>query len=221
MKFSWNQGNKTLPKLVLTAEDPDFDQVTTANWRAEGFEVSYLPFTGSRKDYVTSVQHLADPLELGEKYAIVGLLLLRARARHRMATVEAEMLTSILSAAYGEAASMVLDVAVKPMPKLCALVAYYPERLPTPAAGFPSSHNVLVHTAGSQGMMPKYRSYSYPEAQPGFAEEDLDEYDKISTSLAWSRTLATVRKGFEIEKDLEKVWEEHVARETPFMDFLE
>lgn len=118
-----------------------------------------------------------------------------------------------LDAAYGEAASIVLDLAQKPMPKLCALVAYYPDEIPAPASTFPPSLNVVVHLAGSQGMAPKYRSYSYPDVQPGFAETDLDEYDKTAAGLAWSRTLATVRKGFEIEVDLEKVWEEHVARE--------
>ena len=61
----------------------------------------------------------------------------------------------------------------------------------------------------------KFHSYSYPEVQPGFAEVDLEEYDQVSASLAWTRTLAAVRKGFEINVDLEKVWEEHIARECP------
>ena len=34
--------------------------------------MSYLPFTSSRNAFVKTLQHLADPLELGEKYAIVG-----------------------------------------------------------------------------------------------------------------------------------------------------
>lgn len=106
-----------------------------------------------------------------------------------------------------------LDLCVKPMPKLCTLVAYYPDVLPAPAAGFPPSLNVVVHLAGEQRKIHKYRSYSYPEAEVGFAEGDLEDYDKVSAGLAWSRTLAAVRKGFEIEVDLEKVWEEHVERE--------
>lgn len=115
-------------------------------------------------------------------------------------------------AAYGESATVALDACIKPMPKLCTLVAYYPDRIPSPAAGFPPSLHVLVHMAGSQGMGTKFHSYSYPEAQPGFSEVDLEEYDQVSASLAWTRTLAAVRKGFEIEVDLEKVWEEHIAR---------
>ena len=98
------------------------------------------------------------------------------------------------------------------MPKLCALVAYYPDTLPNPANGFPPSLNVCVHLAESQRMAPRYKSYVYPQAQPGFAEADLDTYDKVSAGLAWTRTLGTVRKGFEMEVDLESIWEEHVAR---------
>lgn len=76
MRFSWSDGSAAHPKIVITAQDDDFDQVTIQNWRAEGFEVSYLPFTGLRNDYVHTLQHLADPLELGENFAIVGLLAL-------------------------------------------------------------------------------------------------------------------------------------------------
>lgn len=114
--------------------------------------------------------------------------------------------------AYGEAAKVALDICVNPMPKLCALVAYYPDEIPAPLAGFPPSVNVLVHVTASQGMAPKFPSYTYPEVEVGFAEADLDRYDKISASLAWTRTLAAVRKGFQIEVDLESVWEKHLER---------
>ena len=71
MKFSWNNSSQQ-PRLVVTAEDADFDQTTLQHWREEGFQVSYLPFTATRKAYIQQLHHLADPLELGEKYAIVG-----------------------------------------------------------------------------------------------------------------------------------------------------
>ncbi|KAK5011612.1 hypothetical protein LTR28_011870, partial [Elasticomyces elasticus] len=45
---------------------------------------------------------------------------------------------------------------------------------------------------------------------PGFAEHDLDEHDKAADRLVWTRSLATVRKGFGAEVELEKIWEEHV-----------
>ncbi|KAI4170972.1 MAG: hypothetical protein LQ346_008804 [Caloplaca aetnensis] len=174
MKFSWNNASQQ-PRVVVTAEDPDFDAVTLQHWRDEGFEVSYLAFTATRKAYVQELHHLADPLEL----------------------------------AYGEAAKVVLETALKPMPKLCALVAYYPDRLPPPAAGYPPSLRIITHLAGSQQEAPKFHSYSYPQAQPGFAEHDLDQFDKVAAGLAWTRSLELVRKGFEIEVDLEGIWEDH------------
>lgn len=66
--------------------------------------------------------------------------------------------------------------------------------------------------AGTHKIPPKIHAYSYPHAAPGFAESDLDEYDKISAGLAWSRSLNVVRKAFEIEVDLEGIWEEHSRR---------
>jgi hypothetical protein len=69
MHFSWNNA---LPRLVVTSDTPGFDQDIIENWKEEGFQVAYLPYDGDKKDYQNKLQHLADPLELGEKYAIVG-----------------------------------------------------------------------------------------------------------------------------------------------------
>ena len=102
-------------------------------------------------------------------------------------------------------------MAVEPIPRLCALVAYYPGTIPVTGAGFPTSHNVAVHLAGSLTNAPKCRVYSYPGVEAGFAEGNLEQYDKISASLAWSRTLSVLRRGFDIEVDLEKIWDDHVA----------
>lgn len=100
------------------------------------------------------------------------------------------------------------------MPNLCALVAYYPNRLPAPAAGYPPSLRIRIHLAGSQLEAPKFHSYSYPEAEPGFAEYDLDQFDKASAGLAWSRSLELLRKAFEMEVELEGIWEDHSRRKS-------
>ena len=73
MKFSWNDNTVARPKVVITAKSDEFDQVTIQNWTAEGFEVSYLPYTDSRQDHVRYLQRLADSLELGEDFAIIGM----------------------------------------------------------------------------------------------------------------------------------------------------
>ena len=74
MKFSWSESsnNASPPRLVLTRQDPEFDQTTIENWQTEGFAVTYLPFVGSHREFERTIAHLPDPLELGEKYAIVG-----------------------------------------------------------------------------------------------------------------------------------------------------
>ena len=46
-----------------------------------------------------------------------------------------------------------------------------------------------IHIAGSQPMTTRHPSHTYPGTSPGFAESDLDEYDKSAARLAWSRTL--------------------------------
>ena len=67
------------PKLVVTAEELTFVEATLQKWREEGFEVSYLPFDRSREKYAHAIEHLSDPLPLGDNYAIVGLLALAPR----------------------------------------------------------------------------------------------------------------------------------------------
>ncbi len=58
-----------------------------------------------------------------------------------------------------------------------------------------------------------YPSYTYDDAEPGFAEHDLDEYEKISAELAWSRTMDVLRRAFRRDVNLETVWEESVESE--------
>lgn len=72
MHFSWHHLS---PRLVLTSSSPDFDPTSISHWKEEGFAVAYLPYDSDAKAYRNSLQHLADPLELGDKYAIVGTVL--------------------------------------------------------------------------------------------------------------------------------------------------
>ena len=72
MKFSWNRDEMAHSRVVLTAKDEAFDPVTIQHWKDEGFQVAYLPFRGRRKEYIEEIDSLPEPLELGEKYAIVG-----------------------------------------------------------------------------------------------------------------------------------------------------
>lgn len=73
-----------------------------------------------------------------------------------------------------------------------------------------TTHRTIEPGIGTGGLLSlAYPSYTY-QAQPGFAEHDLDEYDTISAGLAWSRSLAAARRAFGQTVDLEPVWEENV-----------
>lgn len=68
-----------------------------------------------------------------------------------------------------------------------------------------------IGTGGSLRLA--FPSYTY-HAEPGFAEHDMEEYNRICAELAWSRSLATARKAFGIDPDLELVLENHIQSES-------
>ena len=53
-------------------------------------------------------------------------------------------------------------------------------------------------------------TYSYKEVGPGFAENDLEEFDEIASSVAWTRTLKTLREAFAVRVDVEGIRDRHV-----------
>lgn len=181
INFNWTQS--VVPRLVVTSDTDDFDEDILNHFKEEGYHTWYLPYSGDKAGYQRQLQHLADPLDLGETYAIV---------------------------AYGDAAAIVLESAMKPMPKLSAVVAYYPPYMPKTSADFPPSLNLTIHLSAAQQFGTRHqRNYRYPGTKSGFAESDLEEFDKSAAAVAWSRTVGTLRRGFGIEEDLEAVWENH------------
>lgn len=182
------------PRLHVTADDDvaNFDPLILQHFRDEGFDVTYLPYDPqNHKAYTNELKHLHDDLELGENYAIV---------------------------AYGDAAAACLEAYIKPQPHLAALIAYYPTTIPNAKQKYPPHLDILCHVAGTQGFTPAFPNYTYQGADVGFAERDLDTFNKVANSLAWTRTLTALRKAFKVEVDLEKIWEEHVALEFATKD---
>ncbi|EAS35660.3 dienelactone hydrolase [Coccidioides immitis RS] len=178
---SWRETGA--PKLLLTANALYFDHTLFQDFREEGYDIAYLPHAAPPKQYKEQLQRFADVLEEEDRYAIV---------------------------AYGEAASVVLDACMSPMPRLCAVVAYYPTTIPLAGCGFPSSLNYLIHLAESQPFSGKLNCYTYHRSDVGFAEHDSASYDRVSAQLAWGRTIACLRKGFEVTVDLAPFLENHM-----------
>lgn len=67
--FSWATVQS---RLVVTSDTDEFDEEILNHFREEGYQIWYLPYTGNKATYNSQLQHLADPLELGESYAIAG-----------------------------------------------------------------------------------------------------------------------------------------------------
>lgn len=65
--------NSMPPRVHVLSDDTEFDRVFLKHLRQEGFDVNYLPFTGDVKGFKWTIQHLADDLELGQSYAIIGM----------------------------------------------------------------------------------------------------------------------------------------------------
>ncbi|EEP76112.1 predicted protein [Uncinocarpus reesii 1704] len=179
---SWNETGA--PKILLTASTLYFDPSVFQRFREEGYDIAYLPHAAPPKQYKDQLQRFADVLEEEDRYAIV---------------------------AYGEAAAVVLDACMSAMPRLCAVVAYYPPTIPNATDGFPPLRKYQIHLAETQQLSGIPYCYTYHGSDVGFAERDSPTFDRVSAQLAWSRTIACLRVGFEITVDVAPVWENHMS----------
>jgi len=176
--------NSHPPRLYITSEDDEFDEKTIQHWKEEGLDVTYFPMGNGGPEYRRMVKSWSNNLKLGESYAII---------------------------AYGEAATILLDIATKPMPHCCSLICYYPTKIPHPNQKYPSSINLVVHLAEKQGLAANFPTYIYPGVEEGFAENDLDLFDPVAADLAWTRSLSSIRKGFKQVVDLDSVKDKFAA----------
>lgn len=202
--LNWDQSP---PRLYISTKSSDFDQNSMSNFKDEGFHVTFLPFNGKahKTQYVDHLNQIGSSLGVEEKFALVGL------THPGTTTVREPSLTRVYRIGYGDAAAAILETCVKPISRLSTVVAYYPTELPKASAVYPSSLHVVLHQAGAQDAAVQCKSYRYPHAEVGFAEANLDTYDKVSAGIAWSRTLAAVRQTFDMQVDLEEVWETHLS----------
>lgn len=186
----------TPPRVHVASDDGDFDLEFLSHLQAEGFQTTYIPLlplkpsTPTKLD-LTPLRHIADDLEHGESYAII---------------------------AFGEAATACLDFYSTTQPNVAALIAYYPTAITNPALKFPPGLKTITHLAATQSFAPAFPSYTYENVQPGFAEHDLDDYDRTASSLSWSRTLGLLRSALNVTVDLESIWETHLALKSTSKD---
>lgn len=175
--------NSGAPRVWITSVSEPSERALL-NWWEEGFDARWLPYDPSNEPaYIRILKRLNEDLNLGEHYAII---------------------------AYGEAASVVLKIAMKPLPRCCAIIAFYPPSLPNPKTMYPASHQVQVHVASlSQAShrpeLCEWKLYQYKQCATGFADPSSKAYSEIEANLSWTRALACMRKGFNKIVDLEPI----------------
>jgi len=123
----------------------------------------------------------------------------------------------------GDAASIVLKVAQKPLPRCCAIIAFYPSALPTPKYKFPTLLKVQIHVPGTQQSphpdMCEWTLYRYEHCAVGFADPSARAYSAVEANLAWSRALGCIYRAFKKDVDIEPlvqaVWAAKYEEEDP------
>jgi hypothetical protein len=58
--------------VIIAAESEDFAEEVIQQWKAEGFNVIYVPFGNGGKDFVARVKYAGDNIGVSEQYAVVG-----------------------------------------------------------------------------------------------------------------------------------------------------
>ncbi|KAK2610074.1 hypothetical protein N8I77_003531 [Diaporthe amygdali] len=193
------------PRLYFTAESNEFDATILSEWQKAGFTVEYFSMGKGGASYERKLKSLfTRDLEPGETFGIIAY-----------------------GDAAGACLEHFHILENNPDNKLGCLIAYYPNIIPDPRAAFPSTIEVVVHLAGEEvgevhhsqlaGVPGKrkvvrhdlkgpgkgkrldmaYPCYKY-DAEPGFAERDLDVYDEDSAEQALDRSVMAAKKAFHI-----------------------
>ncbi|KAF5002021.1 hypothetical protein FGRMN_632 [Fusarium graminum] len=207
------------PKLYITGENDDFDETTLTEWRNEGFDVEYISMESCGDGYLKKIKLLSrEKMAPCEKFGIVAydeaaavclehfhvldnnpefrLGLLIAYYPTRIPDTNGKFPSSISALVHLAAGE---EVGVVKQSQMVGIQGKKRVRRTRIQSG--------LGTGGKLNLA--YPSYTY-EAEPGFAEHDLEEYDGVSAELAWSRSLGAARKVFGINPDLEVVLENNL-----------
>ncbi|KAI2614779.1 uncharacterized protein GGS25DRAFT_517633 [Hypoxylon fragiforme] len=207
------------PKLYITAESDEFDLLTLSEWRDEGFNVEYISMGNGGNEYRSRLESLSKA-NWGpcETYGIIayGDAASVCLEHFHIADNNPEFRLGCLIAYYP---TRIPDPRTKFPGGVRVLVHLSSgEQVgivkQTQLVGIQGKKRVDKRTIergmGVGGMLQMgYPSYTY-DATPGFAERDLDVFNRVSAELAWSRSLAEARRAFRKDVDLEKVVEKNV-----------
>ncbi|KAK8042512.1 hypothetical protein PG994_012995 [Apiospora phragmitis] len=214
--------NKSKPKLYITSEEEeeDFDQLTIEAWKTEGFDVEYFSM-GNEKEYRTHLRALANQeMPACDTFGIVAygeassvcldhFHIIDNNPSFKLCCLIAYYPTSIPDPRTRHPGGVHVLVHLAEGDEIIGIVKQ--TQMVAIQGKRRTVRRQIPHGMGTGGYVKySYPTYSYPGVSSGFAENDLEEYDKISADLAWTRSLATARRAWRRDVNLERVHEENV-----------
>lgn len=214
------------PKLYITSEEEDFDPLTIEEWKNEGFDVEYLSIEGcgGAKGYLERIKGLsAQKMDPCSKFGIVafGDAAAVCMEHYHVLDNNPEFKLGMLVAYYP---TSIPDPKGR-FPNAIATLVH----LPTGEEIGITKRSQMVGIQGKRrttrskvqsgfgvggSLTLAYPSYTY-RAEAGFAEHDMEEYNRVAAELAWSRSLATARKTFGNGVDAELILETNTHGTNP------
>ncbi|KAL4762050.1 dienelactone hydrolase [Aspergillus foveolatus] len=208
--------NSRNARLIITAETPDFDTEFVQAWSKEGFNTIYIPYHEDEKEYVRRLTAVKEGLSVGDNYGVIAFgdaaafcldYYLKPNNVSRLCALVCYYPTSIpdIRSRYPPSVQILTHLAGDTID-----VVTTPTLLGLQGKKKRSTRRINPGIGTGELLDIGHRAYTYSDAQPGFAEVDLDEYHRLDADLAFTRTLEVLRKAYGREGDLEQPWEEHL-----------
>ncbi|KAL4942074.1 hypothetical protein BDV06DRAFT_193061 [Aspergillus oleicola] len=208
--------NSRNARLIITAETPDFDNEFIQAWQKEGFNVVYVPYSQDEKDYARRIMSVKEGLGVGDNYGIIAFgdaasfcldYYLKPNNVSRLCALVAYYPTNIpdTRSRYPPSVRMLTHLAGDVID-----VTTTPTMLGLQGKKKRTSRQINPGIGTGEQFDIGHRAFTYSSSQPGFAEVDLDEYNRLDADLAFTRTLEVLRRAYGQDRDLEKPWEEHL-----------
>ncbi|OQO12474.1 hypothetical protein B0A48_03116 [Cryoendolithus antarcticus] len=208
-----NKSSKT--HILLTAETADFAEEVTQQWKDEGFNVVYVPLegSGSAAQYVARVKQEGEALGVSEQYAVVAF-----------GDAAALVLESHIKPQNPKCCALIAyypNAIPPPMTKYPGSIRVM-IHLAGSEIGVRTTHEVLGIQSSKKKTVKKRidpgagnggtlklaaKAFTY-DCESGFAEHDLEEFNAIAERLAFSRSLACVKRAFRLEENLDTIRDE-------------
>ncbi|OJJ55685.1 hypothetical protein ASPSYDRAFT_34590 [Aspergillus sydowii CBS 593.65] len=208
--------NSKNARLIITAETPEFDGEFVEAWMKEGFNVVYVPYSEDGKEYVRRLTAVKEGLGVGDNYGVIAFgdaaafcleYYLKPNNVSRLGALVCYYPTSIpdTRSRYPQSVRILTHLAGEAID-----VITIPTVLGLQGKKKRSTRQINPGIGVGEQLEIGHRAYTYSESEPGFAEVDQDEYNRLDADLAFTRSLEVLRRAYGQDRDLEKPWEEHL-----------